>query len=163
MLQALSSPTMATQNIQTNTLGSDRGNPSLSSLRSTVDTRGLLSLDDYHGEKEKLANWKRCLYSMFEAINPLWAEACRVIEGSPKRKITMAELPVEQQQMSREISRFLISKCKGDAATCVMTADEGNGFQSWRLLCDHKMPNSATIEFNSLMAQHSAATTQDFV
>ena len=51
----------------------------LSSLRSTtVDTKGILTVEDYWGEKDKFLSWKRILYSAFEAINPRWPEACKL-------------------------------------------------------------------------------------
>ena len=33
----------------------------------------------------------------------------------------------------------------------LQAAEEGNGLEAWRLLCDSKIPKSATVAFNNLM------------
>ena len=84
---------------------------SLSSLRSmTVDTKGILTVDDYWGEKEKFLGWKRILYSAFEAINPMWEQACKHIETDTKRKIPLSSLTPEESIMAHDIHRFLLHK-----------------------------------------------------
>ena len=54
---------MASQQQQQSLAATNAPSVSLSSLRSmTVDTKGILTVDDYWGEKEKLLGWKRiCL------------------------------------------------------------------------------------------------------
>ena len=124
----------------------------LSSLRSTtVDTKGILTVEDYWGEEDKFLSWKRILYSAFEAINPLWQQACKHIETDTKRKIPLRSLTPEESTMAHDIHRFLLHKCKGDAATRVQSSEDGNGFEAWILLCDSKLPKSSTAPFAALM------------
>ena len=88
---------------------------------------------------------------MLDAFEPLLATACKTIEADTKRKIRLAVLPVQQVWLAKTLNRFLLAKCKGDAATRVQSAEEDNGFEAWRLLCDNKLPKSATAAFNALM------------
>ena len=53
--------------------------------------------------------------------------------------------------MAHDIHRFLLHKCKGDAATRVQSSEDGNGFEAWRLLSDSKLPKSSTASFAALM------------
>ena len=43
----------------------------LSSLARSVDTRGVLKCEEYHGEKDKFMSWKKIFYSSLELINHL--------------------------------------------------------------------------------------------
>ena len=43
----------------------------LSSLARSVDTRGVLKCEKYHGEKDKFMSWKKIFYSSLELINPI--------------------------------------------------------------------------------------------
>ena len=50
---------------------SSRSITGLSSLARSVDTRGVLRCEEYHGDKEKLMGWKKMFYSTLELIDPL--------------------------------------------------------------------------------------------
>ena len=52
----------------------------LSSLARSVDTRGVLKCEEYHGDKDKFMQWKKIFYSSLELINPSWAEKLKEIE-----------------------------------------------------------------------------------
>ena len=43
----------------------------LSSLARSVDTRGVLKCEEYHGDKDKFMSWKKIIYSSLELINHL--------------------------------------------------------------------------------------------
>ena len=149
---------MASQQQQQSLAATNAPSVSLSSLRSmTVDTKGILTVDDYWGEKEKFLGWKRILYSAFEAINPMWEQACKHIETDTKRKVPLSSLTPEESVMAHDIHRFLLHKCKGDAATRVQSSEDGNGFEAWRLLCDSKLPKSSTASFSSLRLERSTS------
>ena len=59
---------------------SSRSITGLSSLARSVDTRGVLRCEEYHGDKEKFMGWKKIFYSSLELIDPLWVTKLRSIE-----------------------------------------------------------------------------------
>ena len=65
-----------------------RNSASTTGIRSgIVDTKGMIKVEDYHGEKEKCLNWKKVLYSAFDNIDESWTRTCREVEQNFKRQL----------------------------------------------------------------------------
>ena len=131
----------------------------LSSLARSVDTRGVLKCEEYHGEKDKFMSWKKIFYSSLELINPSWATKLKDIEINLDTKFELKKLNEDQRDEAKGVSAFLIHLCKGDAATRINSSEDGNGFEMWRMLCRGKLARSSTAAMNSIM--NPIFTTED--
>ena len=90
----------------------------LSSLARSVDTRGVLRCEEYHGDKEKFMGWKKIFYSSLELIDPAWVQKLRHIEINLDDKFELKKMVSdEERDQAKGVSAFLIHLCNGDAAT----------------------------------------------
>ena len=109
---------------------SSRSITGLSSLARSVDTRGVLKCEEYHGDKEKFMGWKKMFYSTLELIDPLWVKKLRNIEVNLDDKFELKKMANdEEREQAKGVSAFLIGLCRGDAATRIKSSEDGNGFE----------------------------------
>jgi len=131
---------------------SSRSITGLSSLARSVDTRGVLKCEEYHGDKEKFMGWKKMFYSTLELIDPLWVKKLRTIEVNLDDKFELKKMANdEERDQAKGVSAFLIHLCRGDAATRINSSEDGNGFEMWRMLCRGKLARSSTAAMNAIM------------
>ena len=114
---------------------SSRSITGLSSLARSVDTRGVLRCEEYHGDEEKFMGWKKMFYSTLELIDPLWVKKLRSIEVNLDDKFELKKMAnADEREQAKGVSAFLIHLCKGDAATRIKSSEDGNGSEMWSAL-----------------------------
>ncbi len=116
---------------QEDTRPSQAGSLSLSSsLASSVNTKGLINVDEYKGEKQKFVAWKITFYNAIEAID---TEACAKLRDIEVNLDSEQLLPDEAAEKARckVVATFLLNFCKDDAFTRVAVAETGNGYEAW--------------------------------
>ena len=74
-----------------------------------------------------------------------------MIEENVDKKVTLDTLDERERQNAHAVSTFLLHLCKGDAETRVQAAEEGNGYEAFRLLCRSKMSRSSTAAMTALL------------
>ena len=132
---------------------SSRSITGLSSLARSVDTRGVLRCEEYHGDKEKFMGWKKIFYSSLELLDPLWVKRLKIIEIKLDDKCELIKMTEIERDQAKGVSAFLIHLCKGDAATRINSSEDGNGFKMWRMLCKGKLARSSTAAMNAIMTR----------
>ena len=113
-------------------------------LSKSLDTRGIVKCEEYHGEKEKFSDWKKIFYGSMDLVDPTWSPILKEIEKNLEVEKTLETLSEEDKVKANGIAIFLLHLCKGDAATQVQAAEDENGFEAWRKLCKAKLPRSSS-------------------
>ena len=109
-----------------------------------VDTKRVVKLDLYHGEKEKFHSWKWKLYVAIRSLDIKMAVMMKHVENNLTVDFNLAGLSDVETKKASDIYTILALLCKNEAAQFVMNAEEGNGFMAWRGLCRAKMVRSST-------------------
>ena len=106
-----------------------------SSLASSVNTKGMIKVDEYNGEKAKFDSWKITFYNAIEALD---SDACRKLRDIEVNLDSEQLIPDEANDKARckTVATFLLNLCKQDAFTRVAVAETGNGYEAWRRLAE---------------------------
>jgi len=123
-----------------------------------VDTKSLVKLDHYHGEKEKFHVWKWELYVAMRSLDSQMAVMMKHVENNLTVDFNLAGLSDVETKKASETYTILALLCKNEAAQFVMNAEEGNGFMAWRDLCRAKMVRSSTALIKKLMEPEFKST-----
>jgi hypothetical protein len=116
-----------------------------------VDTKGLVRLERYYGEKEKFQAWKWELYVAVRAMDPPLASMLKHVENNFNVEFGLNRLNEDERKKASDVFTILALLCKGEAAQFIMNSEEGNGFMAWRDLCRAKMIRSSTALIKKLM------------
>ena len=121
-----------------------------SSLASSVNTKGMIKVDEYKGEKSKFDSWKITFYNAIEALD---SDACQKLRDIEVNLDSEQLIPDEANDKARckTVATFLLNLCKDDAFTRVAVAETGNGYEAWRRLCRSKTVRSSAAAFTTLM------------
>ena len=112
-------------------------NQSMASLARSIDTKGMLKLDAYHGEKEKFVQWKTTFYSAISAVDMEAVRQLKMIESKLDFVIDQNLMSEEESIRSRAVATFLLNLCKDDALDRVIgDCGKGFGYEAWRKLCE---------------------------
>ena len=133
---------------------------SIASLARSIDTKGMLKIDPYYGEKEKFVQWKVTFYSAIETVDGAAVTELRKIERNVDFLINFETLSEEEKARSNRVATFLLALCKDDAFNRIVTdCEKGNGYEAWRRLCKSKFTRSAAGALTALM--HPTFTLTD--
>ena len=125
---------------------------SMASLARSLDTKGMLKIDPYFGEKEKFVQWKITFYSAIETVDSDTVTELKKIERNLDFLINFETLPEEEKDRARAVATFLLALCKDDAFNRIVTdCEKGNGYEAWRRLCKSKFTRSAAGALTALM------------
>ena len=106
---------------------------SMASLARSIDTKGMLKIDPYYGEKEKFVQWKVTFYSTIETVDGAAVTELKKIERNLDFLINFETLPEEEKDRARAVATFLLALCKDDAFNRIVTdCEKGNGYEAWR-------------------------------
>jgi hypothetical protein len=132
---------------------------SMASLARSIDTKGMLKIDPYYGEKEKFVQWKVTFYSAIETVDGEAVTELRKIERNVDFLINFETLPEEEKVKARAVATFLLVLCRDDAFNRIVTdCEKGNGYEAWRRLCKSKFTRSVAGALTALMHPTFAVT-----
>jgi hypothetical protein len=132
---------------------------SMASLARSLDTKGMLNIDPYYGEKEKFVQWKITFYSAIETVDSDTVTELKKIERNVEFLINFETLSEEDNGRSKSVATFLLALCKDDAFNrIVLDCEKGNGYEAWRRLCKSKFMRSAAGALTALMHPTFAVT-----
>ena len=85
-----------------------------SSLASSVNTKGMIKVDEYNGEKAKFDSWKITFYNAIEALD---SDACQKLRDIEVNLDSEQLIPDEANDKARckTVATFLLNLCKDDA------------------------------------------------
>ena len=126
----------------------------------SLDTKGMLRCDQYHGQKELFAPWKKQFYGTLDMIDKAWSPILKDIEDNQLDIVQLeSSWSEEKKSQAKGIETFLVHLCKEDAATRIAAAPDGNGLEAWRLLAKSKLPKSSSAAMWGIM--HPTFTSND--
>ena len=133
---------------------------SMASLARSIDTKGMLKIDPYYGEKEKFVQWNVTFYSAIETVDGAAVTDYKKNETKLDFLIDFEKLQDEDKERSRAVATFLLALRKEDAFNRIATdCERGNGYEAWRRLCKSKFTRSTAGALTALM--HPTFTLTD--
>ena len=113
------------------------------SVTRLIDTKSLLQVTPYHGDKASFLGWE---WSFLIAISKSLYEGLKKYEDNLNRISENPDCPLE-------IWNFTLSAllCKDEACAYVRSAGDGNGYQAWQTLLRARTARNATNLLNQLL------------
>ena len=115
--------------------GSSRGQstPQLSAAGTRLfDTKSLLQVTPYHGDKASFLGWKWSFLFAVRAISKPLYEGLKKIEDNMNQDFRKSRLSTEDLELSDQAYTLLALLCKDETCACERSAEDGNGNQAWR-------------------------------
>ena len=116
-----------------------------------IDLKGLLKLEQYKGEKEKFIQWKWQLYVAVRVVKPKLLTKFEQIERNLNKDCSLANLSEEDRLLAEEAYTIFALTCVEAAADYIQTAEQGNGLETWCLICRARLTKSHTAMLTQLM------------
>ena len=127
-------------------------------LGSMINTKSLLNLNVYNGERGKFLEWKWSFYVALRAMNSELYHKMKTVEDNLTADYRMARLTEESQRYAKEAFTILALLCKEEAQEYIMCAEDDNGLHAWQLLVKSKTPRSTTMLLNQLLEPRFTST-----
>ena len=115
-----------------------------------MDTKGVMKMETYHGEKEKFSDFKWSFYLLCRSIDPGLADCLKHIERNLQKDYSLRFLSDAEKDLAEMAYMILGMSCKEDAREYVETAEDSNGFEVWRVLCESKQVRTASALMQNL-------------
>ena len=107
---------------------------STTSVTRLIDTKSLLQVTPYHGDKASFLGWKWSFLIAVRAISKPLCEGLKKIEDNMNQDFRKSRLSIEDLELADQAYTLLASLCKDEACACVRSAEDGNGYQAWLAL-----------------------------
>ena len=113
-----------------------------------IDTKSLLQVTPYHGDKASFLGWKwSFLIAVREIIKPLY-DGLNKIQDNMNHDFQKSRLSIEDLELSDQAYTLLALLCKDEACAHVRSAEDGNGYQTWQALLRARTARNATNLLN---------------
>ena len=99
-----------------------------------IDTKSVLQVTPYHGDKASFLGWKWSFLIAVRAISKPLQEGLRKIEDNMNQDFPKSRLSNEDLELSDQAHTLSALLCKDEACAYVRSAEDGNGNQAWRAL-----------------------------
>ena len=99
-----------------------------------IDTKSVLQVTPYHGDKASFLGWKWFFLIAVRAISKPLCEGLKKIEDNTNQDFRKSRLSNEDLKMSDQAYTLLVLLCKDEACAYVRSAEDGNGYQAWQSL-----------------------------
>ena len=96
-----------------------------------IDTKSVLQVTPYHGDKASFLGWKWSFLIAVRAISKPLYEGLRKIEDNMNQDFPKSRLSTEDLELSDQAHTLLALLCKDEACAYVRSAEDGNGYQAW--------------------------------
>ena len=116
-----------------------------------IDTKSLLQVTPYHGDKASLLGWKWSFLIAVPAISKPLYEGLKKIEDNMNQDFRKSRLSIEHLELADQAYTLLALLCKDEACAYVRSAENGNGYQAWQALLTARTARHATNLLNLLL------------
>ena len=116
-----------------------------------IDTKSLLQLTPYHGDKASFLGWKwSCLIAVRAISKPLH-EGLKKIEENMNQDFRKSRFSTEDLELADQACTLLALFCKDEAFAYVRSAEDGNGYQAWQAHLRARTAQNTTNLLNQLL------------
>ena len=116
-----------------------------------INTKSLLQLTPYHGDKASFLGWKWSFLVAVRAVRKPLCEGLKKIEDNMNQDFRKSRLSNEDLELSDQAYTLLALLCKDDACAYVRSAEDGNGYQAWQALMRARTARNAANLLNQLL------------
>ena len=113
-----------------------------------IDTKSLLQVTPYHGDKASFLGWKWSFLIAVRAISKPLFEGFKKIEDNMNQDFRKYRLSIEDLELSDQAYTLLVLLCRDEACAYVRSAEDGNGYQAWQALLRARTARNATNLLN---------------
>ena len=121
------------------------------SVKRLIDTKSLLQVTPYHGDKASFLGWKWSFLIAVRAISKPLYEGFKKIEDNINQDFRKSRLSAGDLELSDQAYTLLALFCKDEACAYVRSAEDGNGYQAWQALLRAPTARNATNLLNQLL------------
>ena len=117
-----------------------------------IDTKSLLQVTPYHGDKASYLGWKWSFLIALRAISKPLYEGLKKIEDNMNQDFRKSRLSTEDLELAADQAYTLLALlCKDEACAYVRSAEDGKGYQAWQALLRARTARNATNLLNQLL------------
>ena len=116
-----------------------------------IDTKSLLQVTPYHGDKASFLGWKWSFSIAVRAISKPLYEGLKKIEDNMNQDFRKSRLSIEDLELADQAYTLLALLCKDEACAYVRSAEDGNGYQAWQVFLRARTARNATNLLNQLL------------
>ena len=120
--------------VPTGATGSGSAQTSTTPVTRLIDTKSLLQVTPYHGDKASFLSWKWSFLIAVRAISKPLHEGFKKIEDNMNQGFRKSRLSNEDLELADQAYTLLALLCKDEARACVRSVEDGNGYQAWQAL-----------------------------
>ena len=124
---------------------------SMPSVTRLIDTKSLLQVTPYHGDKASFLGCKWSFLIAVRAISKPLHEGLKKIEDNINQDFRKSRLSAGDLELSDQAYTLLALLCKDEACAYVRSAEDGNGYQAWQALLRARTARNATNLLNQLL------------
>ena len=121
------------------------------SVTRLIDTKSLLQVTPYHGDKASFLGCKWSFLIAVRAISKPLYEGFKKIEDNINQDFRKSRLAAGDLELSDQAYTLLALLCKDEACAYVRSAEVGNGYQAWQALLRARTARNATNLLNQLL------------
>ena len=115
-----------------------------------TDTKSLLQVTPYHGDKASFLGWKWSFLIAVRAISKPHCEGLKKIEDNMHQDFRKSRVPNEDLELLDQAYTLFALLCRDEACASVRSAENGNGYQAWQALLGARTARNATKPFESV-------------
>ena len=97
-----------------------------------IDTKSLLQVTPYRGDKASFLGWKWSFLVAVRAISKPLYGGLKKIQHSVNQDFRKSRLSNEDLELSDQVCTLLALLCKDEACAYVRATEDGNGYQAWQ-------------------------------
>ena len=116
-----------------------------------IDTKSLLQVTPYHGDKASFLGSRWSFLIAVRAISLPLYEGLKKIEDNMNQDFRKSPLSIEDLELSDHAYTLSELHCKDEACAFVRSAEDGNGYQAWKALLSARTGRNATNLLNQLL------------
>ena len=114
------------------------------SVTRLIDTKSLLQVTPYHGDKASFLGWKWSFLIAVRAISKPLCEGFKKIEDNINQDFRKSRLSAGDVELSDQAYTLIALLFKDEACAYVRSAEDGNGCQAWQALLRARTARNAT-------------------
>ena len=116
-----------------------------------IDSKSLLQVTPYHGDKASFLGWKWSFLITMRAITKPLYEGLKKIEDNMNQDFRKSRLSNEDLELSDQAYTLLALRCKDETCAYVRSAEDASGYQAWQAFLRARTARNATNLLNQLL------------
>ena len=129
----------------------DTSPPLSSNITKLIDTKSLLHISPYNGDKNAFLDWKWSFLVAVRAISRPLFDALKRVEENVGQDFKKERLSGDDIELAEHAYTLVALLCKDEASSYIRSAEDGNGYQAWQTLLRAKTVRNATSLLNQLL------------